>query len=159
MRYPVRRPSPPPPADAARCACVAQSEPACGAHRGRSGRGLRRRLLLLGLAAGPLALSTARAQLVRSFPESARLGRLEMRIFPEAVLNDEPVRLAAGARIHDADNRIVMPSTLAGTFDVLVERPLPAEIARARAPPAPAPAAAQARERARASGASGGASR
>lgn len=74
------------------------------------------------LAGVALALATiARAQPLRSFPEKARLARLEMRVFPEALLDGETVRLAAGTRIHDTDNRIVMPASLSGTHDVLIE--------------------------------------
>lgn len=120
-----------------------------------------RRLLLLGLATGPLAILAAprpvRAQIVRPFPESARPGRLEMRVFPEAMLNGEPVRLAAGARIHDADNRIVMPSTLSGTLDVLVERDLSDQVVRVWILSPAERTAAQARERERTGGASGAA--
>jgi hypothetical protein len=123
--------------------------------------GGQRRRALLGLAIVPLALSMAprpaRAQVVRPFPDSARLGRLEMRVFPEAVLNDEPVRLAAGARIHDADNRIVMPSTLSGAFDVLVERDPSGQVGRVWILTPAELAAAQERERARSAG--GGAAR
>ncbi len=91
-----------------------------------------RRSALLALAAGPLALATPRAfaQIVRTFPEKARPGRLEMRIFPDAVLDGEAVRLAAGARIHDAQNRIVMPASLSGTHDVLVEDDASGQIGR-----------------------------
>lgn len=95
-----------------------------------------RRRVLVAIAASPLALSAlaaphaARAQLQRSFPEKARLGRLEMRIFPEAVLDGETVRLAAAARIHDANNRIVMPASLSGTYDVLVADDASGQIAR-----------------------------
>lgn len=89
---------------------------------------------MLAMAGLPVAVATPRiavAQLVRPFPESAKLGRLEMRVFPEAVLDGEPARLTAGARIHDAENRIVMPSTLSGTFDVLVETDSAGQIVRA----------------------------
>jgi hypothetical protein len=70
------------------------------------------------------------AQLLRAFPEKARLARLEMRIFPEALLDGETVRLAAAARIHDAHNRIVMPASLSGTHDVLVEDDASGQIGR-----------------------------
>ncbi|MBW7924502.1 MAG: hypothetical protein H3C59_07130 [Burkholderiaceae bacterium] len=93
-----------------------------------------RRRAVAALAALPLvgAAFTPRshAQLLRSFPEKARLARLEMRIFPEALLDGESVRLAAAARIHDADNRIVMPASLSGTHDVLVENDASGQIGR-----------------------------
>lgn len=166
MRHSLRRSAPPSPTDTARCAHTAPPpDPARDARHAPSApghrEGLRRRLLLLGLAIGSSAIAAAprpaRAQIVRSFPESARLGRLEMRVFPEAVLNDEPVRLAAGTRIHDADNRIVMPSMLSGTFDVLVERDLSGQVGRVWILTPGELAAAQARERA--SGTSGGTTR
>ncbi len=72
----------------------------------------------------------ARAQLLRSFPEKARLVRFEMRIFPEATIDGETVRLAGAARIHDTNNRIVMPASLAGTHDVLVEDDASGQISR-----------------------------
>jgi hypothetical protein len=166
MRHSLRRSTPPSPTDTARCAHAAPPpDPARDARHDPSASGPRdgprRRLLLLGLAIGSFAIAAAprpaRAQIVRSFPESARLGRLEMRVFPEAVLNDEPVRLAAGTRIHDADNRIVMPSMLSGTFDVLVERNLSGQVGRVWILTPGELAAAQARERA--SGTSGGTTR
>jgi len=69
----------------------------------------------------------------------------------------QPVRLAAGARIHDADNRIVMPSTLSGAFDVLVERDPSGQVGRVWILTPAELAAAQERERARSAG--GGAAR
>lgn len=86
----------------------------------------RSRRALLALAASPFLAAlapapAAHAQLLRTFPEKARLGRFEMRIFPEAVFDGSTVRLAAAARIHDTNNRIVMPASLSGTHDVLVE--------------------------------------
>lgn len=134
---------------------VGRAYPACDTGRDPrgAGSGPHRRLLLLGLATGPFAMLAAsrpaRAQLTRPFPASARPGRLEMRVFPEAVLNGEPVRLAAGARIHDTDNRIVMPSTLAGPLDVLVERDLSGQVVRAWILTPAERTAAQARERER----------
>lgn len=95
----------------------------------------RRRAVAL-LAALPLVGAAfafaprVQAQLLRSFPEKARLARFEMRIFPEALLDGEIVRLAAAARIHDANNRIVMPASLSGTHDVLVENDASGQIGR-----------------------------
>lgn len=101
-----------------------------------SQRSLARRRASAMLAALPLVgfalafASSARAQLLRSFPEKARLARLEMRIFPEALLDGETARLAGAARIHDTNNRIVMPASLSGTHDVLVEDDASGQIAR-----------------------------
>lgn len=87
------------------------------------------------LAASPVVValafaSRAHAQLLRSFPGKARLARFEMRLFPEALLDGESVRLAAAARIHDTDNRIVMPASLSGAYDVLVEDDASGQIGR-----------------------------
>jgi hypothetical protein len=97
----------------------------------------------------------ALAQLVRSFPPAARLGRLEIRVFPEATLNGEPVRLAAGARIYDQRNMIVMPASLSGSFDALVERDPVGNLGRVWILTPDELKAAQARERERASGSAG----
>ncbi len=85
----------------------------------------RRRALSAALAlalAGACRPGLVAAQAGRSFPPGARLARLELRVFPEALLNGEPVRLGAGARIFDQRNMIVMPATLQGSFVALVER-------------------------------------
>ena len=94
-----------------------------------------RRRTLLALAASPFLamlapVPVAYGQLVRAFPEKARLGRFEMRIFPEAMLDGDTVRLAAAARIHDTNNRIVMPASLSGVHDVLVEDDLTGQVGR-----------------------------
>ena len=81
-------------------------------------------------AALAFAAGTAHAQLLRSFPAKARLARLEMRVFPEATLDGEAVRLAGAARIHDTNNRIVMPASLSGMHDVLVEDDASGQIGR-----------------------------
>ena len=114
-------------------------------------RQARRRALRTGLA---LAAATtgwtryAAAQAERTFPVAARLGRLEMRNFPEATLDDAPVRLGAGARIYDERNMIVMPAALSGVLDVLVERDLVGDIGRVWILSPGELKAAQARERA-----------
>jgi len=121
--------------------------------------GGRRRALRAGfLAAAMLAVRTRRAaaQSMRSFPTAARLGRLELRVFPEAQLDGAPVRLGAGVRIYDQRNMIVMPATLSGQHDVLVERDTVGDIGRVWILTADELKAAQARERERTgSGAAG----
>ena len=97
----------------------------------------------------------ALAQLARSFPPAARPGRLEIRVFPEATLNGEPVRLAAGARIYDQRNMIVMPASLSGSFDALVERDPVGNLGRVWILTPDELKAAQERERERASGSAG----
>lgn len=76
--------------------------------------------LLTGLAAAVVFPQPAFAQArVRAIPQKAAAGVLEMRAFPSAVLDGDPVRLGAGARIRDLDNRIVLPASLSGTHRVL----------------------------------------
>ncbi len=65
-------------------------------------------LLLITAAAG------VQAQLVRTFPANALRGELIVTAPPEAALNRRPARLAPGARIRDADNRVVLSGQLAG---------------------------------------------
>ena len=84
----------------------------------------RRRIVtaaLVGIAAcaatASLALvapAPARAQALRTIPQKAVPGVLELGNFPEALIDGNAVRLGAGARIHDLNNRIVMPASLAG---------------------------------------------
>ncbi|MCZ2413577.1 MAG: hypothetical protein LC136_04870 [Burkholderiales bacterium] len=102
------------------------------------------------MAAVALAWSLpAPAQGTRSFPEAARPGRFAMRIFPEATLDGEPVRLGAGARIFDQRNMIVMPASLSGSFDALVERDPAGNVSRVWLLTPEELLAAQAREQAR----------
>ena len=114
----------------------------------------RRRALRAGFVAAGLLVGWSRratAQSTRSFPVAARLGRLELRVFPEGQLDGAPVRLGAGARIFDQRNVIVMPGTLSGQYDVLVERDTVGDIGRVWILTADELKAAQARERERAS--------
>lgn len=109
-----------------------------------------RRRALGAVAAVALAWSLpAPAQGTRSFPEAARPGRFAMRIFPEATLDGEPVRLGAGARIFDQRNMIVMPASLSGSFDALVERDPAGNVSRVWLLTPEELQAAQAREQAR----------
>jgi len=110
----------------------------------------RRHALHVGAAATLAWWLPASAQGTRSFPQAARPGRFAMRVFPEATLDDEPVRLSAGARIYDQRNMIVMPASLSGSFDALVERDPVGDIARVWLLTPEESQAAQARERERA---------
>lgn len=80
----------------------------------------RRHFLATGLSSGValaawLATPGALAQpLVRRFPRHALRGEVVFGAFPEALLNGQPVRLAPGARVRDADNRVAMPGAVAG---------------------------------------------
>ncbi|OJX07437.1 MAG: hypothetical protein BGO72_08240 [Burkholderiales bacterium 70-64] len=119
-------------------------------------RPARRAALRAVLAAAGVAWAAASpAQVVRAFPEAAKLGRFEMRIFPEAALDGQAVRLGAGARIYDARNMIVMPASLSGVFDALVERDPSGQIGRVWLLTPAELEAAQARQRERPAAASG----
>ena len=92
--------------------------------------------------------TTAQAQPLRSIPASAVPGKLEPKAFPEALLDGRPVRLSAAARIHDRDNRIVMPASLAGArLDVLYTIGSNGQIDRVWLPSEAELAAAKARRR------------
>jgi hypothetical protein len=55
------------------------------------------------------------AQLQRQFPQAALRGQVSFGQPPHVVLNDEPKRLAPGARIRAANNMIVLSSSLLGS--------------------------------------------
>jgi hypothetical protein len=63
------------------------------------------------LAALPLP---AAAQASRPFPATALRGELVLTAPPDALLNRQPARLAPGARIRDADNRVVLSGGIVG---------------------------------------------
>ena len=48
----------------------------------------------------------------RTIPAAARLGVLLVTQYPQAVLDDKPVRLAPGARVFSTVNIIVLPTTV-----------------------------------------------
>ena len=78
-----------------------------------------RRVLRLGLQAlGALvltllvALATAPAQAQsRPIPDSARLAKLKLGVFPEAELDGKRVTLGPGVRIFSRDNMLVLPAS------------------------------------------------
>jgi len=115
----------------------------------------RRHALRAGAAAALAWWLPASAQGTRSFPQAARPGRFAMRVFPEAMLDGQSVRLSAGARIYDQRNMIVMPASLSGSFDALVERDPVGDISRVWLLTPEEFQAAQVRERERARSASG----
>ncbi len=49
---------------------------------------------------------------VRNFPEKSKLGELIIGVFPEASLNGQSVRFAAGGRLINVSNMIVLPSSV-----------------------------------------------
>lgn len=61
-----------------------------------------------------LAPLPAVAQVQRNFPQNALRGELQILQPPEALLNGQPVRLAPGARLRDADNMIQVSNRMAG---------------------------------------------
>ncbi len=111
----------------------------------------RRALLAIALAAAGAWAGALPAQVMRNLPPDARPGRFEMRVFPEASLDGQAVRLGAGARIYDQRNMIVMPASLSGTFDALVERDPGGQVGRVWLLTPAELEAAQARERERSS--------
>ena len=56
----------------------------------------------------------AHAQMQRAFPQNALRGALVIGTAPEAMLNGDPARFAPGARIRNADNLVVVPTTVTG---------------------------------------------
>lgn len=93
----------------------------------------RRSLLAAALGAPWAALApTARAQGPgqRPIPEDAELGRLEIVVFPQAMLDGRPVTLGPGTRIFDEQNMIRPPSTVQGVRRVAYARGTMGEITR-----------------------------
>ena len=70
--------------------------------------------VLVALALAVPVLAQAQAQFQRAFPANALRGELQVTQPPEAVLNDQVVRLAPGARIRGGDNLLVMSGAMAG---------------------------------------------
>jgi hypothetical protein len=54
-------------------------------------------------------------ELAREFPLTALRGVVAFSGPPAVVLNDAPVLLAPGARLHGTDNLLVLPTTLTGS--------------------------------------------
>ena len=77
------------------------------------------RCVMAGLTAALLCGSAA-AQVQRNFPPTALRGWLAITTPPDALLNDEAVRLAPGARIRGSDNMMKMSAALAGAARMLV---------------------------------------
>ena len=69
--------------------------------------------LALASALAFLAAPDAFAQ-PRTFPAQAKLGALEITVFPRATLNDTPIVMAPGVRILNESNLIQVPSTVQG---------------------------------------------
>jgi hypothetical protein len=72
------------------------------------------RCALAAFVAATVCCASAVAQVARPFPATALRGALLVSDPPNVVLNGQPARLGAGARILGQDNLIKMPATLVG---------------------------------------------
>ena len=70
--------------------------------------------ILTALAAAACLCAPAAAQVQRAFPQNALRGAIVIGVAPEIQLNGDLARLAPGARIRDANNMTVVPSSLIG---------------------------------------------
>ena len=67
-----------------------------------------------------VALATAPAQAqTRPIPETAKLAKLKLGVFPEAELDGRKVTLGPGARIFNRDNMLVVPASLMDVTSVV----------------------------------------
>jgi hypothetical protein len=73
-----------------------------------------RRLAFLAL----LGVAAAAAAQVRTIPKEAQRGELRHLEAMVVELNGKPLQLSPGAQIRDADNRLVLPVSLAQKYDV-----------------------------------------
>ena len=106
-----------------------------------------RRLLLFIVLMGVVAAAAAQ---VRTIPKDAQRGEIRHMQDMHVELNGKALRLAPGAQIRDADNRLVLPTSLVEKADVrflldgtgLVHRVwIMTPLERAQAPPKPPQAA------------------
>ncbi len=74
--------------------------------------------LLVVIATLIATMGPVRAQ-ERVFPDAARLGWLQVGVFPEATLDGKAIRLSPGARILDESNLVVTPGSVSGRRRVL----------------------------------------
>lgn len=73
------------------------------------------RCLSMALAAAALAVpALACAQFTRTLPTDSLRGEVTFGQPPEVLLNGQPMRLAPGARIRDAQNMLALSGTLMG---------------------------------------------
>jgi hypothetical protein len=107
---------------------------------------MRRGILLLVL----IGLAAAAAAQVRTIPKEAQRGEIRHLQDMHVELNGKVLRLSPGAQIRDADNRLVLPTSLTEKSDVrflldgtgLVYRVwIMTPLERTQAPPKPAQAA------------------
>lgn len=105
-----------------------------------------RRSLLFIMLIGVVAAAAAQ---VRTIPKEAQRGEIRHMQDMHVELNGKALRLSPGAQIRDADNRLVLPTSLVEKADVrflldgtgLVHRVwIMTPLERTQAPPKPAPA-------------------
>lgn len=89
-----------------------------------------RRLAVAVLVACAVPLAAHAQSPVRAIPDEVELGRLEIGVFPQAVLDGRPVVLGPGTRIFDQQNLIRPPSTVQGVQRVAFARGTMGEITR-----------------------------
>ena len=85
------------------------------------------RWIKIALAALALVAGLASAQVYRrEAPKDVVLGRLTVIGGPQIAMDGKPDRMAPGARIHDINNLLVMPTTITGkTVPVVYRRETP----------------------------------
>ncbi len=67
-------------------------------------------LVLVGLTLAPVS----QAQVKRLFPQGTKRGTMTFVEPPQVLLDNKPVRLGPGTRVHDERNRIALHGTLRG---------------------------------------------
>lgn len=70
-------------------------------------------------ASASCAFAQSPADNSRALPDKAKLGTLEIVVFPQARLDGKSVTMAPGARITDTSNMLATPGNLRGQFPVL----------------------------------------
>ena len=78
-----------------------------------------------------LVLSASSWAQTRKFPESSKLGVLQVSVFPLATIDGNPARFTAGGRIYDTSNRLVIPASLTTAVAVRYELDQAGQISRA----------------------------
>jgi len=70
-------------------------------------------------ASASCAFAQSQAGYSRTLPDKAKLGTLEIVVFPQARLDGKNVTMAPGARITDTANMLATPGSLRGRLPVL----------------------------------------
>ena len=74
---------------------------------------------LFALALCAIAVLASAQTIVRAFPPKAERGVMQITQPPEMLLNDKPDRLSPGARIHGANNMLLLSGMLIGQKTVV----------------------------------------